>query len=285
MVLPENKGCLERIREIYINLNGAEKKVAQYILENPKEIIHLSITELADNSSASEATVFRLCNKLGYKGYQELKINLASVVVQPIENIYEEINESDDMYIIMHKIMNSNIKSIERTFKINKSNELLKAEEIIANSSKIMFFGMGGSGTIAEDAYHKFFRTGINCVAASDSHWQAMHAAKAGENDVIVAISNSGSNKELIESIEIGKKNRVKVISITSNAKAPISKYSDVTLVSYGNESMFRSEAMESRITSLILIDCLYVAVALKRKDETLENINNMRRGIAKKRY
>lgn len=285
MAILDNKGCLERVREIYNALNGAEKKVAKYILENAKEIIHLSITELADNSKASETTVFRLCNKLGYKGYQELKINLASAVVEPIENIYEEINENDDIYIIMHKIMNSNIKSIESTFKMNKIEELKKAEEIILNSQKIMFFGMGGSATIAMDAYHKFFRTGIQCVTASDSHWQAMYASKANENDVIIAVSNSGSNKELIESIEIGKKNGVKVISITSNAKAPISKYSDVTLVSYGNESMFRSEAMESRITSLILIDCLYVSVAIRRKDETLKNIDNMRKGIASKRY
>lgn len=285
MATLDNKGCLERVREIYNTLNGAEKKVAKYILENAKEIIHLSITELADNSKASETTVFRFCNKLGYKGYQELKINLASAVVEPIENIYEEINENDDIYIIMHKIMNSNIKSIESTLKMNKSEELKKAEEIILRSEKIMFFGMGGSATIAMDAYHKFFRTGIQCVTASDSHWQAMHASKANENDVIIAISNSGSNKELIESIEIGKKNGVKVISITSNAKAPISKFSDVTLVSYGNESMFRSEAMESRITSLILIDCLYVSVAIKRKEETLKNIDNMRKGIAVKRY
>ena len=59
-----NKGCLERIREVYSSLNIKEQKVAKYILENPKDIIHFSITELAESSSVSDTTVFRLCNKL-----------------------------------------------------------------------------------------------------------------------------------------------------------------------------------------------------------------------------
>lgn len=285
MTTEENKSCLDRIKEVYSSLNTAGKKVAQYILENPKEIIRLTITELADNSNASETTVFRLCNKLGYKGYQDLKISLASAIVDPIENIYEEIKENDDMYILMHKVMASNMCSIENTFKINKSTEFEKAIAMILKAEKIMFFGMGGSGIIAEDAHHKFVRTGINCVSASDSHWQAMYTSMAGEDDVIVAFSNSGSNKELIETIEIAKKNHIKIISITSNAKSPIAKVSDIVLVCYGNETMFRSEAMESRISTLALVDCLYIGVALKRKEETLKNLEKIRKSIAVKRF
>lgn len=279
------KGCLERIRDAYSTLNTAEKKAAQYILENPRDIIHFSITELADGSKVSETTIFRLCNKLGYKGYQELKISLAGALVEPIENIHEEIKEQDDMYMIMHKIMNSNMYSIENTMKINKSEELDRAVGMILKAEQLLFFGMGGSGAIANDACHKFVRTGLKCSANTDSHWQAMLSSMVKEDDVIFAFSNSGSNKELIESIKIGRDNGAKVITVTSNAKSPIAKVSDVILVSYGKESMFRSEAMESRITSLILIDCLYVGVALKRKKETLDTLEKIREGIAVKRY
>lgn len=285
MVKEGSKGVLDRIREVYTSLNSAEKKVAQYILENPNDIIHFSITELADSSSVSDATVFRLCQKLGYKGYQELKINLACSVVKPIENIHEEIKEDDDMYMIMHKVLRANMYSLEKTMKINKAEEIERAVRLILNAEQLMFFGMGGSGVLAQDAYHKFIRTGIKCTAHTDSHWQAMFSALAKENDVIVAFSNSGSNKELIESIKIGRENGVKVISITGNAKSPIAKVSDVVLVSYGKESMFRSEAMESRITALMLIDCLYIGVSLKRRDETLETLEKIRNGIAVKRY
>ncbi|SFD48101.1 MurR/RpiR family transcriptional regulator [Clostridium uliginosum] len=285
MSYEKNRSCLERITNVYSELKGAEKKVAQYILENPKNIIHFSITELAEVSKASEATVFRLCSKIGYKGYQDLKINLAGSVVEPMDNIYEKIKENDDTYIIMRKIMSSNINSIESTLKINKTEHIDKAIELILNAKKIMFFGMGGSWTIANDAYHKFIRTGINCVASSDSHWQMMFSSMADEGDVIIAFSNSGSNKELVENINLAKRKGINIIAITGNEKSPLAKDSDVHLTAYGNESMFRSEAMESRLTSLMIIDWLYVGTALKRKDETLDNLERIRNGIASKRF
>lgn len=72
-----------------------------------------------------------------------------------------------------------------------------------------------------------------------------MISSMAKQDDVIMAFSNSDSNKELIDAIKIGIKNGVKVISITGNAKSPISKVSDIVLVSYGRKSSFRSEAMQ----------------------------------------
>jgi len=285
MINLDKKSCLDRIREKYSDLRIAEQKAAKYILENPMDIIHFSITELAESSKVSETTIFRLCNKLEYKGYQDLKISLAGAIVKPMENIHEDIKENDDMYMIMHKVLNCNIYSIEKTMKINKSKELEKAVELILNADQLMFFGMGGSATIAADAYHKFIRTGIKCVCNSDSHWQAMFASIAKENDTLIAFSNSGSNKDLIETINIARKKGVKIISVTSYVKSPIAKVSDIVLESYGKEAMYRSEAMESRITSLILMDCLYLGVALKRKDEMLNTLKKIREGIAVKRF
>lgn len=281
----QEKGCLERIREIYTGLNEAEKKVAKCILENPVEIIHYSITELAESSDVSEATVSRLCKKLRYKGYQQLKIHLAGAVLEPMQNIHQEIKENDDMYIIMQKVLNSNIASLQKTAEINDSRELDKATDLIIKAGLIMFFGMGGSGSLAHDAYHKFVRTGISCTAHTDSHWQAMYASMAKPDDVIIAFSNSGSNKDMMESIEIAKKNKVKTILITGNGKSPIAKISDIVLVSYGEESMFRSEAMESRMTALMLVDCLYVSTAMKMQEATLNTLQKIREGIAVKRF
>lgn len=285
MIDNNEKGCLERIRDIYSSLNSAEKKVAHFILENPRDIIHLSITGLSDNSKVSDATVFRLCQKLGYKGYQELKINLAGAIIEPIKNISEEINENDDMYIIMQKMLQMDIYNLEHAIKMNKSETLDTAVNLILGAQQLLFFGMVASGALALDACHKFLRTGINCIAQTDSHWQAINASLLKENDVVIAFSHSGSNKELIESIDLARKKQAKIITITGNAKSPIAKVSDVVLVSYGKENMFRSEAMGSRLTALMLIDCLYIGVCLKRKDETLRTLAKIREAIALKRY
>ncbi|WFD09373.1 MurR/RpiR family transcriptional regulator [Tepidibacter hydrothermalis] len=281
----DEKKCLDIIKETYNSLNDTEKKVAKYILENPEDIIHFSITELAGSSTVSEATVSRFSRKLGFKGYQHLKINLAASFVEPMENIHEEISQDDDMYMIMLKILNSNKESLEKTYKLNDDKIILDAVNMITNASKIMFFGMGGSASLAEDAYHKFIRTGIPCFVHSDSHWQAMYASMADENSVMVVFSNSGSNKSLMDTIEIGRKNNVKIIAIVGNGKSPIARVADVVLTAYSKGSMFRSEAMESRISSLMLIDYIFVGVATRTQEKTLDILDKIRKGIATKRF
>lgn len=281
----DSAGCLQRLREIYNTLNGAEKRVAEYILNDPQNIVQLSITELAEQSKSGEATIFRLCKKLGYKGYQELKIKIAGEVISPIENIHEEINEGDNALLIMQKVINSTISSLNETLKINDYRELEKAINIISSSRQVAFFGMGGSASVASDGYHKFLRSGKKCEYNSDSHFQAMIASIYDENDCIVAISSTGSNKELVENIKIARENGVKIIAITSNSKSPISKVSNVVLISYGIETSFKSEAMESRISALTLIDCLFVGVCLKNKDDYFKHLAKIRSAIAHKRY
>jgi DNA-binding MurR/RpiR family transcriptional regulator len=144
---------------------------------------------------------------------------------------------------------------------------------------------MGGSAALAFDAYHKFIRTGKQCEFHDDSHLQAMMCSLFTEKDCILAISNTGSNKEMVENLKIASENNVKIIAITSNSKSPLSKVSDVVLTSYGKENRFKSEAMESKISTLSLIDCLFVGVCLKNKEKYFTSLNKIRHAIAKKRY
>ncbi|MEK6264627.1 MAG: MurR/RpiR family transcriptional regulator, partial [Clostridium sp.] len=214
-----------------------------------------------------------------------LKISIASEIVKPLVNIHEEIKENDDTLVLMQKIFNSSISSLNETLRINDDKELDKAIGYIHNANRIAFFGMGGSAAIALDAYHKFMRTGKYCSFHEDSHFQAMVSAMYDKNDCIIAISNTGSNKELVENLEIARERGVKIISITSNYKSPILKVSDVVLVSYGRENLSRSEAMESRISALSLIDCMFVGTCLKDKDNYYKALGQIREGIANKRY
>ena len=281
----ENLTYLERIREVYPKLKGVEKKVVEYIMQNPERIIKLSITELSEECDSGEATIFRVCKKLGYKGYQELKIKIASEVIEPIKDIHEEVSENDNILIIMEKVFKSTIYSLEKTLKINKSDAIEKSVTFLSKAETIAFFGMGGSAALAFDAYHKFLRTGKKCEYHSDTHLQAMIAGLLKKGDCIIAISNTGSNKELIENLAIAKENGVNIISITSNNKSPIGKVSDEVLLSYGKGKSFKSEATESKISALAIIDTLFVAVCLKNKSEYKETVNKIREAIAKKRF
>lgn len=279
------ESCLGGLQNTYKNLKGAEKRVGDYILRNKDEVIHLSITEIAQNCKSGEATVVRLCKKLGCKGFQDLKIQIASEIVNPIDDIYEDVKEDDDVLIMMQKVINSNIYSLSKTLEFADAASMQKAIDIVARSEKIAFFGMGGSAAVAMDAYHKFIRTGKRCEFHNDTHMQAMISSIYTENDCIIAISNTGSNKELVENIQIAKGNNVSVVSVISNNLSPLSKVSNAILLSYGVEQKIKSEAMSSRLSALSLLDCLYVGVCLKNQDAYFDHVSKIRNAITFKRY
>ena len=202
---------LAQLRAIYTQLSGKEQQIADYILQNASKIVHLSITELADQCQCADATVFRLCRRLGFRGYQAFKIALASEVTNPKQAIYQEINlDDDDVGAIAEKIFTANLETLRDTLQIINKDELLKIVDCLEKATRIEFYGSGGSAAIAQDAYHKFMRTGIPCIHHSDAHYQVMSASLLSEGAVAVGFSHSGSNKDILAALRVAKERGAK---------------------------------------------------------------------------
>lgn len=276
---------LTQLRAIYSQLSGKEQQIADYILEHASDVIHLSITELADQSQCADATVFRLCRRLGFRGYQAFKIALASEVTNPKQSIYQEINlDDDDLGSIAEKIFTANIETLRDTQQIIDKDALMQIVNRLETARRIEFYGSGGSAAIAQDAYHKFMRTGIPCIHHSDAHYQVMSASLLSEGDVAVGISHSGSNEDILEALRVAKEAGAKTIGITSYGKSPLVRLADICLYTTSRETVFRTEALSSRLAQLSLIDLLYVAVSLRRQEQTITNIQHIREAISLKR-
>ena len=279
------QGCLARLRGMFPALTAAEKRVAEYILEQPQEIIHSSITELAERANSAEATIFRLCKRLGYGGYQAFKIALAADLVSPMQNIHEEISPGDSLQTIVAKVFHSHAEALQDTLKVIAEENLQLAVEALNRAKRIEFYGLGGSAPIALDAYHKFMRLGIPCAALTDSHLQIMSAALLSPDAVVFGITHSGSNKDMVESFQIARKAGATTICLTNFSRSPITQVSDVSLIYSSRETFYRNEAMASRIAQLSLLDALFIGVSLLRQEETLKNLQKIRAAIALKRY
>ncbi|RCW51256.1 MurR/RpiR family transcriptional regulator [Paenibacillus prosopidis] len=273
-----------KIRSYQSRFSEKEKKIANYILNNPEKIIHSTINEVADDLNVAEATVFRFCKHIGYKGYQAMKIALASEIMTPIQQIYEEINENDDEKTIAEKVFKSNIRTLENTFQILDGNAFGKAVSLIAGANRVHFYGIGGSGVIAMDAFHKFIRSGKQAFAFTDAHFQLMSAAQLTKDDVAVVISHSGTNKDTIRIIQTAGDNGAKTIAITGFPKSPISQHADVSLHTSSDETEYRSEALASRIGQLSLIDALYVNVMIANKEKAKKSLEKVREAISETR-
>jgi len=261
----------------YSSLKPAEKRLADYIIEHEREVIHLSITELAEKSGVSETTVIRFCRHLGYEGYQDFKIRVAQKMVPSLTNIHEDLEEGDRPLAVARKVFNANIKAIQDTLRILDEDVFEKAVQALVSASRIVFIGEGGSGVVAKDAEYKFIRLGIPTYSNTDPYMKLATATLMGPKEVMVGISHSGSTKSTVEAVSLAKQHGATTICITQYQKSPITKVSDIVLPVFSKEVEYRSEATGSRIAQLCLIDSLYVEVAHRLGEKSWENIRKIR--------
>ena len=265
---------LLKLQGIYPSLRAAEKRAADYITKHPDEVVYSSVTEVAERSNTSEATVVRMCQQAGYRGFQEIKIAIAQDLVAPLKNIHEDISENDNSQTVIQKVFGANIQALENTSAILDVAQLDRATQAILAANMIAVIGVGTSGPIALDCQYKLMRIGLRCQAYVDPHIQLMLVSQLNRDDVVIGISHSGSSKEVVEALTGAQKLGITTICITGYAKSPITKVSDISLHTSSQETLYRSEAMASRAAQLTITDVLQVNVALRMKEKALAQIH-----------
>lgn len=273
-----------KINAVYRDISRKEQQIADYILNFPERIIHQSIGDLSRQLGMAESTVFRFCQRLGYKGYKEFKIDLASFKKEEtvIENeIFEGITREDSPKTIAKKVFEANRQALNDTVDLLEEAQVSAAVDLLRQSDRIYFFGIGGSNVIAMDAYHKFLRSPLDVSCSTDSHIQLMQAARLTERDTAVIISHTGQSQDSLQIAGQVKKNGAHLIAITSFLLSPLAELSDICLLSTSKEVEYRSEALASRITQLSIIDALFVNVMYHDQEHSEESLAKIRKVIS----
>ena len=282
--MKEQQFALAAVRGSYRHFSEKEKKIADYVLKDPKNIIHLTINQIADELGLAESTIFRFCQRIGFKGFQAFKISLAAEVVAPLKDIHEKIEEGDSISVVTEKVFRSNIKTLEDTLQIVDALAIEQATDLLMKARKIDFYGNGGSAMVAMYGYHKFVRLGLQVSMNLDSHMQLMAASQLQSDDVAIVISHSGSTTDVLDVLRVLKEKGVTIICVTNFAKSPLSKESDIALYTLSEETDFRSEALSSRIAQLSLIDAIYTNLMIARGNEGKKALQDMREAMSYKR-
>lgn len=269
---------LSKISESLSNLSGAERKVAESALAEPKWFVHAAVAEIAERASVSQPTVIRFCRSLGYKGLPEFKLALsASIGHEGMPYVHEELNADDNMSSVVEKVLGNAAASLLGERRFLKESELENAIAILMHARRVEFYGVGNSGIVAQDAQHKFFRFGMSTVAYVDTHTQLMAASVLTEQDVLVAISNTGSSIELLDAASIAKENGAAVIALTRN-DSPLAQMADCVLSIATQENAELYTPMVSRLLQLAVIDILAIGLALRLGDTASTQLQKVKK-------
>ena len=89
----------------------------------------------------------------------------------------------------------------------------------------------------AKISKHVFMRFGIPIKAYNDLHMQVTASSLLTEKDLIICVSHTGANIDLLQAIELAHNNNVPIIAITSYMNSPLCKLADVVLHGMGREN------------------------------------------------
>lgn len=273
-----------QIRKYYDQMGYAERKIANYVLEHTEDIIELSVSELSAACGCGDATVVRFARRLGYSGYQSMKIGIAGRMGS-VSTLSKEISKSDSCYEIFQKYIRQIDLSLEQTSSVLDPIALENAAKAIMAAKRVVVFGLGNSSAIAQDAAHKFLRLGKNAQACSDNHLQAIIASHLDTDSVVIGISHSGSSKDIIEALELSKIGRAKTIGITNFAESPITKVCDITLFTRSHETKHSILAMNSRMAQLAIIDTIYSYIIVNSEKSIISAVYNTEASLQQKKY
>jgi DNA-binding MurR/RpiR family transcriptional regulator len=276
------QSCIYLIHSLMDSFSGKERTVADHILSHPSEAVHPSIEELAANIGVSVSTLLRFVKKLGYQGYQQFRIALATETLAPESRYYEiALPESGDS---VATAFGAARKALDLTERVLDKAILSQVARIACEAPISYIFGLGGSGIVAGDAVHKFIRSGLHCQTAQDFHIQLMMASQAKSDDFALLISNTGANKDCLAIAEVLKRGGCKIAAITTYARSALARTADFILLAAAPGASVISEAFSARIAHLAIVDALYIDIMEILKERGLENVEKMRSAIAGRR-
>lgn len=266
-------GVLERLRVVLPSLPPTAARIAAFILDHAAEVVNLSVTEVAERANASEGSVVSLCQQIGTRGFQQVKLAIARDLVQPVQFIHEDLSRDDTPTMVVEKIFKSNLQALQDTLNVLEPAAMMRAVDLILGSERVEVYGIGSAAPIAEDANYRLRRIGILSQAIVDSHHQAISASLAGPQVATLTISHSGSTHETVAATKLAREAGARTIVITNFGRSPIQEHAEVVLTTMARETRFRTEAMTSRIAQLSIVDALIAALSLASYDRAVGTI------------
>lgn len=235
------------IHSFYPSLTRSEKKICDYLFANVDVFVASSIQELSSVVQVGEATIVRLCQKVGFSGYLELKQALEADLNEPEEQALTYIDQVSD----------SLMEVVRNTRSLVDPLVLEQAIDLMYQAERISFFGVGFSGLAALEAQASFLRLGVPASAFTDSHFQAMQASAMSSKDVVVAISLTGSTVDTVFAARTAKEAGGKVIALTNYIQSPLAKLGDCVLLTAFKENMMEGGSLAAKVSQLCLINML----------------------------
>lgn len=270
---------LLRIRQIYRSLSQNDRKLAEFLLEHTDQARHLSSQRVASMAGVSQSSVVKFAQKLGYQGFTALKLALSEALATrsepPSVPVHNHILSDDPIKTVGEKLLSEKVAALRATLDINSEEKLRQGVELLQQARRVIVVGIGASGLVARDFSYKLMKIGMSAVAENDMHVLLATVQALEPEDLLFAISFSGSRREINLAAQETHRIGGRVMAITNFAPNALQQHADLTLYTMSQEQAQSSGAISSNIAQLALTDLLFMALVQRDLDHAPERIRH----------
>lgn len=247
--MSENENLLLRLRQGVSGYSPTQQKLGEFVLSDPVKVLYFTITELARESETSEASVTRLCRSLGCKGYTEFKMALA-LDVQREQAPAVQGDRVDE-------VVEESVLALRDTARLLDRDMLLQAAQALHQARSVYIYGVAASAIVGDYLHYKLLRLGKPAQLLSDMHRASMSATTLGKEDLVVAISSSGSTRDLLHVVKLARKRGARVLALSNTPRSPLASISDMQLVAAKPEGPLSAGALNAKVGVMLLVELL----------------------------
>ena len=256
-----NVKVLDNLRAKYGELSASEKKIADFIMRDPEGAVNCNVSELANASGTSDATIIRFCKHAGYSGYYELRITLSRELGR-IDQAHKTDNGGDSVSAVLQKYA-SDILSLARNL---DDNMIQKCARILEDCSFVHIVAAGNTTSLANYMGFRLGRLGIRTTYHTLQEYILNDISMAGEKDIVFAISQSGTSKTVVKAMELAKSRKLQTMAVVGYRNSPVSRLADYLLPAIVTEQYFDYIKNYAHLYEMAVIDVLLEQIAKDRK-------------------
>ncbi|WP_269458048.1 MurR/RpiR family transcriptional regulator [Microlunatus sagamiharensis] len=267
------------MRALQPDMPAALARVADYLLTQPQAPLTLSIGELAEQAGTSAASVTRFCRMIGYAGYVELRVGIATDVGRSTareswaNEIGREVSPDDTPELLLARLIGSHTRSLREATSAIDLAVMSEVSQRIGRSRLVDIYGVGGSAMLGQELQGRLYRIGVPAFTWSDVHLGLVSAAIQGPDTVAIGISTTGRTEETIEMLAEADRAGAFTVAITNNPGSPLDELAQASIVTSVYEQALQPDDLSAKHGQLLVLDLLYLLVAQEDFDRSSDKL------------
>ncbi len=251
--------ALITIRSMREGMSAIERRIADFVLDNAHLIRDYSSQQLASALGISQSSVVKFCQRLGFKGYPDLKLAIHEEVVRQPANLTQEQQSPEPQIIkISSTLLQQKWRAVEETLAINANVDLQKFIAWLSSTQQLYIIGIAEDSLVARELALQFMARGYTVISDSDPFSMRLALNSIGEHDLLFIVSSNEQHADLMALAHKARDRHAKVVSVTRLTAKNIHALADLALFVSANDKQAEIAAMLYRFALQHLFDCLY---------------------------